>query len=145
MQYQQTNSMVQALLAMPLLHSLDRLYPGFQSWYVSTVVPGVVTGRDVLMLAMDGAQVAGIALGKRADDETKLRCVRVLPAYQNTGVGLKLIENMFDALECDKPHCTVAEELMHTYSRAFVNRYGFALSDVSRGRYRRGKLEYAFN
>jgi N-acetylglutamate synthase-like GNAT family acetyltransferase len=137
--------MVQALLAMPLLHSLNELYPGFQSWYVSTVVPGVVAGRDVLLLATEGAQVAGIALGKRSDDEVKLRCVRVVPAYQNTGVGLKLIENMFEALECDKPHCTVAEELMHTYSRAFVNRYGFALSDVARGRYRRGKLEYAFN
>lgn len=46
---------------------------------------------------------------------------------------------MLGALQCDKPHCTVAEELLHTYSRAFVNRYGFSLSAVDKGRYRPGK------
>jgi len=145
MQIEQSTSMVQALLAMPLLNSLNSLYPGFQSWYLTKVVPGVVTGNDVLLLALENGQVKGLALGKRAEDEIKLRCIRVVPEHQNRGTGLRLIERMFDVLECDKPHCTVAEELMHTYSRAFVNRYGFALSDVSKGRYRRGKLEYAFN
>ncbi|KWT98009.1 hypothetical protein APY03_0680 [Variovorax sp. WDL1] len=39
----------------------------------------------------------------------------------------------------------MAEEMLHIYSRAFVNRYGFALSAVENGRYRPGRLEYAFN
>jgi N-acetylglutamate synthase-like GNAT family acetyltransferase len=87
----------------------------------------------------------GIALGKRTESETKLRCVRVLPSHQNSGIGLRLIDRMLEALECENPHCSVAEELLHTYSRAFVNRYGFELTKVDKGMYRAGKLEYGFN
>lgn len=145
MQFEKSDSFVQAFMALPLLRSLDGLYPGFESWFINQVVPGVVLGNDVLLLAKDGARVAGIALGKKTPRETKLRCVRVLPDYQQTGLGIRLIDRMLDELESDKPSCTVAEELMHTYARPFVNRYGFSLSSVDKGRYRQGKLEYAFN
>lgn len=145
MDYVKTRSFTQAMMVLPFLEGLDALYPGFQSWYINQVVPGVVLGKDVLMLARDGGKVAAIALGKRSAHETKLRCVRVAPSHQQSGVGVRLIDHMLEALQCDKPHCTVAEELLHTYSRAFVHRYGFSLSAVDKGRYRPGKLEYAFN
>ncbi len=145
MNIERSNSFVQAFCVLPMLHSLDTLYPGFQDWYVDTVVPGVVLGQDVLLVGKDEGRVVGVALGKRTQSETKLRCVRVLPEYQNKGLGLRLIDSMLDELECVKPHCTVAEELLHVYSRAFVNRYGFALTGVDKGTYRRGKLEYRFN
>lgn len=141
-----TNSFTEALLALPMLRSLDAYYPEFSHWYVNTVMPGVVTGKDVLLLARaDEGGIAGIALGKRTADETKLRCIRVMPEFQQSGLGIKLIDRMIDELECEKPHCTVAEEMLHQYSRAFVSRYGFALSAVDKGAYRRGKLEYRFN
>ena len=145
MKFEKSRSFVEAFMALPLLRSLNELYPGFETWYINQVVPGVVLGKDVLMLAKDGHQVVGIALGKKSAKETKLRCVRVLPEHQQSGVGIRLIDHMLEALECEKPSCTVAEELFHTYSRPFVNRYGFALSSVDKGRYRPGKLEYAFN
>lgn len=145
MNIEQSNHFVQAFQVLPMLRSLDELYPGFESWYVNTVVPGVVLGKDTLLLAKDGGRVVGVALGKRSADETKLRCVRVLPSHQNSGIGLKLIDRMLEVLECDKPHCSVAEEMLHTYSRAFVHRYGFELTAVDKGAYRRGKLEYRFN
>lgn len=143
--YTQTADIGVATSVLPFLADLDAYYPNFSQWYANTVLPGLASGRDALLLAREGEQVAGIALGKRAADETKLRCIRVAPAWQNSGVGLRLIERMFDVLECDKPHVTVAEEMLHAYSRPFVRRYGFALSEVDKGRYRRGKLEYAFN
>ena len=145
LQYRQTHNAVEALNALPFLQSLEPLYPGFQSWYVNQVLPGVTVGRDVLMLAHDQERLVGVALGKSNSHETKLRCVRVLPEYQNLGVGIRLIDKMLEALECRYPHCTVAEEMLHSYSRALVNRYGFKLASVDKGRYRPGKLEYAFN
>lgn len=145
MHFERTNSCVDALLALPLLAGLDVYYPDFQHWYVNRVVPGVVTGNDILVLAKERGAVVGVALGKRGPDEIKLRCVRLLPQFQQTGAGIRLIDNMLEQLECETPHCTVAEELLHTYARAFVNRYGFSLSSVDKGRYRAGKLEYAFN
>ncbi|PNG50522.1 MULTISPECIES: GNAT family N-acetyltransferase [unclassified Variovorax] len=108
-------------------------------------MPGLAAGSDILLLAKEADHVVGVALGKRGEEETKLRCVRVLPAYHQSGVGIRLIDRMLHELECERPHCTVAEEMLHIYSRAFVNRYGFALSAVENGRYRPGRLEYAFN
>ena len=145
MRIETTKSFVEACLALPMLQTLDEFYPKMSDWYINTVIPGLVTGSDVLMLAKDGNHTVGIALGKRSANERKLRCVRVIPDLQNSGVGLRLIERMFDELETDKPHCTVAEEMLNLYSRAFVNRYGFQLSSVDKGRYRPRKLEYAFN
>jgi GNAT superfamily N-acetyltransferase len=145
MRFERSHSLADAAAALPFLKDLDSLYPGFERWYAGKVVPGLAAGGDILLLAKDAEHVVGVALGKRGADETKLRCIRVLPAYQQTGVGIRLIDRMLDELQCEKPHCTVAEEMLHTYSRAFVSRYGFALSAVDKGRYRPGKLEYAFN
>lgn len=143
MRIESTKSFVEAMNVLPMIKSLDEFYPDLSYWYVNTVVPGLVLGKDVLLLAKKAGRNVGIALGKNGE-EKKLRCVRVIPQFQNTGVGLKLIERMFDELETEKPHCTVAEEMLGLYSRAFVNRYGFELNSVDR-RYRPGKLEYAFN
>jgi len=127
------------------LADLDRYYPNFGDWYRKQVLPGIARGQDAMVLAWDGDRLAGVALGKRTAAETKLRCVRVGLDWANSGLGLRLIERMFEELETQKPACTVSEEMLHQYSRPFVNRYGFELSSVDKGRYRRGKLEYAFN
>lgn len=145
LEFSQTRSLVDAFLAKDLLSSLDVHYPGFEHWYINKCMPGVLVGDDVMIVAKDQGKLVGVALGKKREDETKLRCVRVLPQYQNRGAGLHLIDRMLKALDCDKPHCTVSEELLHQYSRAFVNRYHFDLTEVVKGLYRKQKLEYVFN
>lgn len=137
-----TRNAVEALLALPFLQSIDRYYPDLQHWFINTVLPGLQEGSSVLLLAKDHHAVVGMALGKTGS-EKKLRCVRTNGHYN--GLGLRLMERMFETIECDKPHCTVSEELLGSYSRAFVNRYGFDLHHVSKGEYRPGKLEYHFN
>lgn len=139
-----TTNFTTAFSVLPFIQTLDAYYPDISHWYVNQVIPGLFTGSDCLLVARDGLNIAGIALGKRGT-ESKLRCVRVHPDYQNTGLGIRLIDNMLEQLEDDSPGVTVAEELLHRYSRMFVNRYGFKLSAVTKGRYRRHKLEYAFN
>lgn len=143
-EYTRTTSFTEAFLLLPMLQSLDELYPEFQYWFVNKVIPGLVESDDIVLLAKDNGKTIGVALGKKAQ-ETKLRCVRVLPEYQNKGVGLHLIERMLKSIGNDKPHCTVAEEMIHQYSRAFVNHFNFDLSRVEKGLYRPGKLEYVFN
>lgn len=128
-----------------VLDGLDSYYPEFGHWYVNKCLPGIVLGKDVLLVARDKEQIVGVALGKRSTKETKLRCVRVLPAYQSRGVGIHLIDKMLHLLGSDRPHCTVAEEMLHQFSRPFVNHFDFQLSRVDKGSYRPGKLEYVFN
>lgn len=142
--YQKTRSLTDLAMTKQLLAGLDQLYPDFEYWYVNNCMPGILMGTDVLMVARDKLQVVGAALGKKGD-ETKLRCVRVLPEYQNRGVGIHLVEKMLVSLDKDKPHCTVAEEMLHDFSRPFINLFKFELSSVEKGLYRKGKLEYIFN
>lgn len=143
--YTRGNRLVDTHVAFSLLQGMDDLYPEFGYWYKNKVMPGVMMGSDILMMAKDRDQVIGVALGKRNQHETKLRCVRVLPDYQQRGVGIHLVEKMLRELDDDKPSCTVAEEMLHQFSRPFINLFQFDLSHVEKGMYRPGKLEYVFN
>lgn len=140
-----TSSAEATLGALPMLENLNAFYPGFACWFQHKVVPGVGRPENVVLLATEGEQLVGVALGKRDTLETKIRCVRVLPHLQNSGLGIKLLDRMIEELECEKPHCSVSEEMLHGYSRPFVNRYAFELSAVEKGLYRPRKLEYLFN
>lgn len=144
-EYQRCSKLVEASAAYQLLTSLENLYPDFGYWYQNKVMPGVLVGRDILMLAREHGQVVGVALGKRNAHETKLRCVRVIPQYQNRSVGIHLVERMLRTLDSDRPSCTVAEEMFHQFSRPFINHFNFNLTRVEKGMYRPGKLEYVFN
>ncbi len=133
---------IEALLALPFIENIDKYYPKVADWYVNTVAPGLIESTTVLLLAKKHNTVVGMALGKNGE-EKKLRCVRV--QQDNTGLGIRLIDNMLEHLQATKPFCTVSEELLHDYSRFFINRYGFSLDLVTKGEYRPAKLEYHFN
>lgn len=143
--YEKTARLADVILAKGMLDSLENYYPGFQHWYVNNCMPGIVTGPDKLIVAREHHQIVGVVLGKKRDGETKLRCVRVMHSHQNRGTGLHLIDRMLRELDDDKPHCTVSEEMLHLYSRAFVNHYKFDLARIDKGTYRPNKLEYVFN
>lgn len=140
----ETTNFIEAFNALPFIKSLDQYYPDINHWYINKVIPGLSLGNDKLIIAYDGSNIAGIALGKTSD-EYKLRCVRVHPDYRGVGLGVKLIDRALDAIGVVNPLVTVSEELIHDYSRIFVNRYGFELAHVHKGLYRTGKLEYSFN
>lgn len=144
-QLEAKTSFTAAFSTLPFIKSLNQYYPDIEYWYVNKVVPGLITGNDKLLIAHAYGQIAGIALGKATGSESKLRCVRVHPDHQNGGLGIRLIDGMLDLIGSRKPGVTVSEEMFHLYSRPFIKRYGFELSDVIKGRYRKGKLEYGFN
>ena len=139
----QTHNPIEALLALPFLASIDQYYPDIKEWFINTVVPGVCTGNDILLIASEYDQIAGILLAKTGE-ENKLRCIRVAEKYKNRGLGIKLMDRSLEMIG-DKPLVTVSEELLHQYARIFVRRYGFSLDDVVKGQYRPQKLEYFFN
>ena len=144
MKIHEITSPVEALLALPYIESIERYYPNLKDWYVNTVVSDLNNTSNVILALKDGNVIKGIGLGK-GGVESKLRCIRVDPSIQYTGAGIKLMDSVIEKIQCDKPHCTVAEELFHDYSRVFVKRYAFTLSDVVKGAYRKNKLEYYFN
>ena len=74
-----------------------------------------------------------------------MQCVRVHQDHQGGVLGIQLMDRLLEQLAERHPLCTVSEEMLHQYSRAFVKRYGFSLDSVDKGLYRPGKLEYIFN
>lgn len=146
MTFRTSNSIADLYSAYNILESLTNYYPNFKDWYWNKVVPGILTGEDKIIIAEKRNDLVGISLIKdNFNSEKKLRAVRILPKYQNKGVGLYLIDKSLEMLNCDKPMVSVSEELFHDYSRMFVERYNFELSHVYKGMYRKGKLEYTFN
>lgn len=143
--YRSTNRFVDAFRAFEVMRGLDAYYPDFDEWFVNKAVPGIVAGTDGLILAEDGSRIVGVALWKETPEETKLRCVRVLPSHRRRGVGLRLIDRALAAMKLKRPVFSVAEEMIHEYARIFVNRYGFTVTKVEKGLYRPGRLEYVFN
>lgn len=117
---------------------------GYQ-WYTNKCMPDILLGKNVLLLAKDKDNIIGLGIGKKDLEETKLRCIRVSTGYSNRGIGIRLTDRMLRLLNKDKPHCTVPEEMLHGFSRPFVNEFKFDLSHITKGEYRKGKLEYHFN
>ena len=142
--YRPAATVFECAAAFPLVANLDSYYPDFVDWYWNKVVPDTVLGRGVMMLALDGDEIVGAALGRGGLD-AKLRCVRVLPRLASRGLGIHLIDRILRLIDVDRPELTVSEELIHDYSRIFINRFGFDLTRVEKGLYRPGRLEYQFN
>jgi GNAT superfamily N-acetyltransferase len=128
-----------------LLSELRHFYPDFERWFDTACSPQFATGEATLIVARNKGVIVGAAIGKNTAQEVKLRCVYVAPAWRHHGVGIRQVKAMLDDLRCPRPHCTVAEEMIHEFCRLFVNHFGFELSRVDKSRYRPGKLEYVFN
>lgn len=127
------------------LIELELFYPNFEQWLDTKIIGRADWKENRILMARQGNALVGVSLMKKSVKETKLRAVRVAPSLQSSGLGIRLIDQSLEVLENERPLVTVSEELLGLYSRAFVNRYGFALDEVAKGMYRPQKLEYIFN
>ncbi|MET2530387.1 GNAT family N-acetyltransferase [Ralstonia pseudosolanacearum] len=126
------------------LGMISGFYPEFDGWFSSKVLPGLKKGERSILLEHTAGRLSGIAIVKSNASERKLCCLRVLPPYQGSGVGLRLFERAFDVLETRAPLLSVAEEQVANFDRIFKH-YGFELAKEYRGLYRPKKTEFSFN
>lgn len=125
------------------LADAHKYYPDFYQWFFSRVVPDIKSGKRELLIESRDNYVAGIAIVNPCH-ERKLCTLRVIDRFQNKGIGIKLFERCFEALETDSPFLTVSEEKLPSFKKVF-DYYGFELTNVCTGTYRKGKKEYFFN
>ena len=126
------------------LYDLSGYYPGFKEWLDQKVVPGLLRGERSILLEHSRGRLAGLAIIKDELAEQKLCCLRVLPEFQGTGVGLKLFERSFDALKNDAPLLSIAEEQKPVFEKLFKY-YGFELAKKYHNYYRPKRDELSFN
>jgi ribosomal protein S18 acetylase RimI-like enzyme len=126
------------------LETLSDFYPGFGTWFTEKVMPGVAAGERTIVLQSTSGVLSGIAVLKDAPDEQKLCCLRVLPAFQGTGAGVRLFDKAFDLLNNKAPLLSVSEEQLPAFQKIFKY-FGFEYAQEYRGIYRPRKKEISFN
>ncbi|WP_155741686.1 GNAT family N-acetyltransferase [Burkholderia territorii] len=126
------------------LEAVSSYYPDFGRWYAGKVTPGLYSGeRKVLFREISGT-LAAVAIVKDASEEKKLCCLRVMPAFQGSGLGIKMFEEAFELLETNRPLLTVAEEKLPQFERVF-DYFNFERGGKYLDFYRKNKAEYSFN
>ncbi|AUG38629.1 GNAT family N-acetyltransferase [Pseudomonas chlororaphis] len=126
------------------LSQLSGYYPSFDEWLEKKVLPGLISGERSVILEYRNSGLSGLAIVKNDEIEQKLCCLRVLPLYQGTGVGLKLFERSFEVLNNSSPLLSVAEEQLVKFHKIFKY-YGFEIAKIYPDYYRPLKDELSFN
>lgn len=142
--FKNANSIIDLKNTYEILTKLENSYPDFYDWYWNKIIPDTLLGKGQVILAYNKNDLVGVSIIKD-NEEKKLRALRITDQYQNKGYGLYLIDESLKRLECDKPLCSVSENMINDYSRIFVNRYGFDLTHVYKNLYLKNNLEYEFN
>lgn len=126
------------------LSNMSLYYPDFKTWIDNKVMKGIHTGERSILLEYSGEQIAGIAILKDTVEEKKLCCLRVLPQYEGSGIGLKLFERAFEELKTRMPLLSVAQENSLKFKKIF-DYYGFTLEEKYPDYYRPQNTEFSFN
>lgn len=126
-----------------LIH-LSSFYPSFAHWYDNKVVPGLRQGDRTLLLRYIDGRLGGIAITKDDGLEKKLCCLRVLPQWNGSGLGLRLFDDAFDVLGTEKPLLSVSDEQLLKFHRIFSH-FGFAHGKRYDDLYRVGCAEHSYN
>lgn len=126
------------------LTNLSIFYPDFGPWFNTKVVPGLHSGSRSLLMRNVGRRLAGIAVLKHDGLEQKLCCLRVLPDFSGSGVGLHLFEDSFELLKTTQPLLSVCEEQLPKFARVF-DHFGFRSGSRYQDFYRVGSTEHSYN
>lgn len=130
-------------LAKRELEAVSELYPGFAHWYQTKVKPGLISGQRKVLVRAARGRLAGLAVLKIAE-ERKLCCLRVLPEFQGSGVGVRLFKDAFEELGTEHPLLSVADERLPIFDRVF-DYFGFQIGGEYMDMYRTNSKEYSFN
>lgn len=126
------------------LGHLSFFYPDFGKWFSQKVEPGLATGARTLLMRRVAGELAGITILKHDLEESKLCCLRVLPGFNGSGLGLRLFEDSFEMLKTEHPLLSVSEEQLPQFQRVF-DHFGFRHGGRYDGVYRKGVIEHSFN
>jgi hypothetical protein len=129
------------------LFDLNSIYPGFQEWFISKVIPGAEAGNREFILSLSGDhKLTGIAILKNDifNGEKKICTIKVMPAFINTGAGIKLFERSMEILNTERPLATVSGEKMPHFERIFKY-FGYKFYERYEGLYLPNITEYSFN
>lgn len=150
------------------LSDLSKDYPDFVKWYTDKIIPGIEKGEREIILRHQEGRVSGIAilkntspvndipeesnerstvlneLGSSIESERKICCLRVLPEYQNRGIGVKLFIRSMDRLETDKPLLSISSNNLNRFKN-IMDYFNFKQYQHYPDLYRKNSEEISYN
>lgn len=124
--------------------TMDIKYPNFDDWYGKIFIEVLMEDvRREIILAVDGANVAGILVLKDMDNEKKICNMVVLPKYRKQGVATELFELAFDYLGTRKPMISMSQDLVPSFA-SLIRKYKFKLTNIDYT-YNKNKIEFYYN
>jgi hypothetical protein len=126
------------------LTHLSALYPDFDRWYWSKVVPGLTQGYRLIDTVMKNGKVVAVAISKKTDTERKLCTLWVAENAKGYGHGIRLITKACAWMETQTPLATISEEHIDEL-RPVAERLGWIETNKITSLYRHGRTEFIFN
>jgi hypothetical protein len=123
---------------------VTRLYPGFEAWFSGKVIPGMRTGERQILTSAVGGKLAGVAICKRSDIESKLCTLWVAPEARGRGIAADLAGGAFAWLGTIKPLFTVPAERLAEF-QGLLRAWSFSDHVACSGMYRPQRVEHVFN
>lgn len=128
-----------------ILLTIDIKYSNFGAWF-DKIFDECNFGFTTLVernivITIDENSVAAIMILKKSDEEKKVCTLVVLPEFRKKGLSYKLFQYSFDVLGTNKPHFTVSEQVLPSFSK-IIKKFDFKIRCVL---VENGKLEYYFN
>lgn len=126
-----------------VLEDAGRLYPDFDEWFVSKVVPGLGDTRSVFGHTI-GNEIAGVVIAKRTAVEQKLCTIWVDPKHRGLGVANDLVGRAIEWLGNHQPLLTIPSTCLEGF-RSLLSDRGFLETQRLDCYYRTGVTEHVFN
>ncbi|WP_107858188.1 GNAT family N-acetyltransferase [Neisseria subflava] len=123
---------------------LSEQYPNFGNWLERKVFTGLYDGTRSILLEWRDGKIAGLAILKNEIEEKKLCCLRIMPEFQNKGIGIKLFQRSFAELGTEKPLLSVSEQKLSEFEKIF-NYFGFVQTEKYFDLYKQNTIEISYN
>lgn len=136
-------SQVKKLLCDDILF-LRESYPNFENWLYGKVLPGIETGERSILIETRSNEVAAFMILKHDSYEKKLCTLRVRPAYESRGMGVRLFDRAFEILKTERPLLSVSENSFSKFEPLFKH-FGFSHEATYQDRYIRNLCEHSYN
>lgn len=91
-------------------------YPDYLKWYYNTNIPRIITGTGEIIFYLDGLTVAGLAILKKDELESKICTLLINEEYRKKGYSKSLLESSFDYLGTDKPLITIPTKRIEEFT-----------------------------
>ncbi|MCL9791956.1 GNAT family N-acetyltransferase [Neisseria subflava] len=126
------------------LNQLSQQYPDFENWLEQKVFTGLYNKTRSILLEWRDGKIAGLAILKNEIEEKKLCCLRIMPEFQNKGIGIKLFQRSFAELGTEKPLLSVSEQKLSEFEKIF-NYFGFVQTEKYFDLYKQNTIEISYN